>query len=365
MEAASRARRCLPFLLLLFASFLAGCAETMFWRGKPLPPPAAPFESAGQGPDEAAANASHPQARTNSATPRKEVSLAEVTRAARERAFTVLEAAARLRQAAGEARATRAALFPRLGLGITGSFLDGQQVGSFGEVRDVSFARFEPAAFLFYRFNPGRAIEEARKWREEEKAARYGAENAKRVAALQAGLAYFDVVLAYASTKIAQDLVGDAKQFLSIVREQTRAGIASGADLARAEAELARAQQAEARARGRWETTSVRLATLLRWDPERRIVPAEKALQPAALLDPGEIPKEKDALAARPDLQAARARTRAAKNERAAVWWPSDRHRFGTVRRHDAGSLSLAALLRPRDARPLAGRPGCARTCAD
>lgn len=253
--------------------------------------------------------------------PRKRVSLGEVIRTARERAFAVLEAAARLREAAGEARAARASLLPRLGLGVSGSYLEGQQVGSFGEVRDVSFARFEPAAFLFYRLNPGGTFEEARRLREEREAAAHGVEDARRVAALQAGVAYLDVVLAHASMHVARDLVADARRFLAIVRDRARAGIASGADVARAQAELAHARQVQARARGRWESAGVRLATLLRWDPRRRIVPAEKALQPAALLDGAAEEAWEEQTAARPDLQAARARLRAAKHEEAAAWW--------------------------------------------
>lgn len=255
------------------------------------------------------------------ASPRR-ASLPEVLGIARERANIVLEAAAQLEAASGRVQSADGALWPGVRLEAGGSHLDGRQVGSFGELREVSFARFEPGASVFYRVNPGAAVARSAGLRHEADAAGFEVREAERTAMLQAGLAHLDLALAYASYRIAERLVADAKRFLGITQARAVAEIGAGAEVARAEAELARARQTAIRARGRWEQASVRLAVLLRWDPAELLVPADTELRPTSLIDPaGGARLYQEAQAARPDLGAAQARSEAASSRVAAAWW--------------------------------------------
>ena len=161
-------------------------------------------------------------------------------------------------------------------------------------------------------------------------------------------------MLAYASFRIAEDLVGDAESFLGISEARAQAEVGSGADVARAEAALARARETAARARGRWEQASVRLAVLLRWNPQQLLLPADEELRPLALLDPDRRQELLDETeTARPDLHAAHARAQAASIRTTAEWWEllgpelqaGFRERFIGTRIDDLDNTTLAHAL--------------------
>lgn len=211
-----------------------------------------------------------PQATPEVPTRQGRVSLSEVVAVARRDASDVLEAAARLDAASGRVQEADGALLPSFGAEVGGSYLHGRAINTDGSVVDgLSFGRFEPSVSVFYRINPGAAVMNARRWRAEAESVAYEAQEAERVAALQASLAYFDLVLAHASLQVAEGLVTDSERLLGITQARAQAQVGSGADVARAEAEVARAQQTKLRARSRWEQASVRLAVLLRrcWRP--------------------------------------------------------------------------------------------------
>jgi outer membrane protein TolC len=250
------------------------------------------------------------------------VTLGQVLQTARDRAYAVVEAATKLEAAAGRVQSAEGALLPGIDVRLGGSHLDGRQVGSFGEVMDASFGRFEPSAGVFYRVNPGAAWARAERFRRDADAAAFDVSEAQRIAMLQAGVGYFDLALARASQEIAGQLAADAERFVDITRARARAEIGSGADVARAEAAAAGARQAAIRARGLWETASIRLAVLLRWDTEELLVPAENELRTASIVDVtagGALRAEAEQ--ARPDILAAQARTEAAARELSAAWW--------------------------------------------
>ncbi len=250
------------------------------------------------------------------------VTLAEVLQAARTDSLAVVESAARLDAAAGMARAADGALWPGVSVGVGASHLDGRQVGSFGEVRDVSFSRLEPAATIFYRVNPGAAVALSDARRRDADAAAMDVSEAERAAMLQGAVAYYDLSLASAALDVATALLRDAEGFLAIARARAEAEVGSGGDAARAEAEAAAAREVATRARGRWEEASIRLAVLLRWPTEKWLQPRETVVVPTALLSGRDVEAlQREAAAARPDLEAAKLRTRAAAAERRAARW--------------------------------------------
>jgi len=253
----------------------------------------------------------------------RSISLAAVVARARDDAYAVLEAAAEVDAASARVQSAAGTLFPSATIEAGGDYLHGRQVGSFGEVRDdLSFGRFEPSVGIFYRVNPGAEIGSTAQARHEADATALSAEDARRTAALQAAIGYFDIMLAYASVQIASELVQDSERFVGIAQARAQAEIGSGADVSRAEADAARAKQALIHARGRWEIASVRLAVLLRWPANELLVPSEQELRTHALIDGSAgqgLAAEADRT--RPDVRAARARVQAADSRTSAAWW--------------------------------------------
>ncbi|MBW2189300.1 MAG: TolC family protein [Deltaproteobacteria bacterium] len=195
------------------------------------------------------------------------VALAEVVKVAMAEPTSVLEAAARLEAASGRVATSDGRLLPGLSADFRVRYLDGREIGSFGLLQqDVNFARYEPTAAFFYRNNPGAAGTGSKAARRFADAAGYDLKEAQRQAMLQAALSYQDIALTRASMAIATQLVQDARRFYDIANARAVAEIASGADVARAEAALAQAQRAEIQARAFWKAASIRLAQLLRWD---------------------------------------------------------------------------------------------------
>jgi outer membrane protein TolC len=254
---------------------------------------------------------------------RRHVSLSEVVSVARERSNRVLEATARIDVASGRVQEAQGELLPGAGLDIGGSYIRGRDINNRGDVLDgLDYGRYEPSVSIFYRVNPGASAKRALRWKREADAAAYDASEARRTAALQAGVGYLDLVLAHASFQIAETLVTDAERFLNITHARRQAEIGSGADEARAEAEAARARQTALRARGRWEQASVRLAVLLRWNPGELLMPADRALRPLAIVDEARTQQLGVAAEeARPDLRAARARAEAASHLASSRRW--------------------------------------------
>lgn len=316
--------RALPMLAGSILLCTTGCAAFVGYRHETV---ARPLPGSLRGvatPSDASVDLSTaPNAAHGGLARQKRVSLAEVVGAARQHANLVLEAAARVDAASGRVQSADGALLPSIGVEAGGSYLHGRDINNAGEVLDgLSYGRFEPSASIFYRINPGAAVAQAQRWRSEAEAASYDAREAERTAALQAGLGYFDLVLAHASFQIAESLVADAERFLGIAQARAQAEIGSGADVARAEAEAARARQTSLRARSRWEQASVRLAVLLRWNPTDLLLPADRELRRAALVNPERGQElHAEAEAARPDLQSRRARAAAASRLTTTRWW--------------------------------------------
>ena len=250
------------------------------------------------------------------------VALAEVVKVAMGEPTSVLEAAARLEAASGRVATSDGKLLPGLSVDYRVRYLDGREVGSLGVVADVNFARFEPTAAFFYRNNPGAAGTGSKAERRFADAAGYDLREAQRQAMLQAALSYQDIALTRASMAIAAQLVQDAQRFYDIANARAVAEVASGADVARAEAALAQARRVEIQARAFWKTASIRLAQLLRWDLRELLTTkdAEVGLRPV-IDDASEATLTGEAGRARPDVQAANKRAEGGTLRAKQQWW--------------------------------------------
>jgi outer membrane protein TolC len=251
------------------------------------------------------------------------VALAEVVKVAMAEPTSVLEAAARLEAASGRVATSDGRLLPGLSADFRVRYLDGREIGSFGLLQaDVNFARYEPTAAFFYRNNPGAAGTGSKAARRFADAAGYDLKEAQRQAMLQAALSYQDIALTRASMAIATQLVQDARRFYDIANARAVAEIASGADVARAEAALAQAQRAEIQARAFWKAASIRLAQLLRWDLSELLTTGDEeiGLEPV-VDDASEANLTGEAQRARPDVQAAKKRAEGGTIRTKQQWW--------------------------------------------
>jgi len=251
------------------------------------------------------------------------VALAEVVKIAMAEPTSVLQAAARLEAASGRVATSDGRLLPGLSADFRVRYLDGREIGSFGVIQqDVNFARYEPTAAFFYRNNPGAAGTGSKAERRFADAAGYDLKEAQRQAMLQAALSYQDIALTRASMAIATELMQDAERFYDIANARAVAEVASGADVARAEAALAQAQRTEIQARAFWKAASIRLAQLLRWDLAELLTTgdAEIGLQPV-VDDASEANLTGEADRARPDVQAAKKRAEGGTLRTKQTWW--------------------------------------------
>jgi outer membrane protein TolC len=260
--------------------------------------------------------------RAGDATELRAVSIAEVVKTAMDQPTSVLEAAARLEAASGRVQTNDGKLLPGVSVDYRVRYLDGREVGSLGVVADVNFARFEPTAAFFYRNNPGAAGTGSKAERRFADAAGYDLREAQRQAMLQGALSYQDIALTRASMAIAAQLVQDARRFYEIANARAVAEVASGADVARAEAALAQARRVEIQARAFWKAASIRLAQLLRWDLGELLTTedAEVGLQPV-IDDASESNLIEEANRARPDVRAAQMRAVGGTLRTKQRWW--------------------------------------------
>ncbi len=251
------------------------------------------------------------------------VALAEVVTVAMGEPTSVLEAAARLEAASGQVATSDGRLLPGVSADFRVRYLDGREVGSFGILQaDVNFARYEPTAAFFYRNNPGAAGTGSKAERRFADAAGYDLKEAQRQAMLQAALSYQDIALTRASMAITTQLVQDAQRFYDIANARAVAEVASGADVARAEAALAQAQRTEIQARAFWKAASIRLARLLRWDLTELLTTGDEEIGIEPVVDDASETKlTGEADHARPDVLAAKKRAEGGTIRTKQMWW--------------------------------------------
>ncbi|MDG2304194.1 MAG: TolC family protein [Candidatus Binatia bacterium] len=345
-----------PATALLCSLLVAGCSAFLGYESDPslIEPPVLPAELQPEFAKAPPVAVPLPETELPAHLQVRAVTLQEVLLRAGEDSIAVLDAEAQLEAAAARTLAADAAFVP----GVRGDYrawhLDGRQVGSFGVVEDVAFGRFEAGLSVFYRLNPGGAVEQSISARYGQDAAAGDAGDSARRAMESAGLAYFDLLRSRAEVEIADQLVAATERFLSIARARAAAEVSSRADVARAEAELAAARQVHIRARGTWEVTSATLATLLRWDPTVLLAPAEAEVRPHALVEGGAGELAEHSTARRPDVRAAEARAQAALHAERSTWWNllgptielEGRQRWLGIEADDlgAGTIGLAAI---------------------
>jgi len=223
--------------------------------------------------------------------------------------------------ARARARGTASTLVPTLEFGGSTRQTDGRVQGSFGELRDVRFDTKSAHGALSYRVNLGARILDTLAARKELDAAVYGVLNTRQKLLLRVAELFNDLSLARVGFRIAKERADDSEQFLRIASARQRSGIGLGSDVALARAELAADRQDLIQAREIWETTSVRLAVVLRLDPGIFLVPAQERLEPLEVAAPIAGKEAERNARHRPDVEAARRRQDAASKRSSSAWW--------------------------------------------
>jgi outer membrane protein TolC len=261
------------------------------------------------------------------------IGLDEVIDRAQSNSFAVLEAAIELERRQADRRGARAQLLPQARLEVGANDLNGANVGSFGDTSgDLSFTRYSPSIGVSIQTNPAAALSRLRAARGNDEAAQAASQDAGRIAILEATIAYQRLLLQSALENIAQDTADDASRFVTLSTARAEAGVASGADVARAEVEVARALASLPTVRAARRGAGIELAVLLDLAPDEELRIADDEVGAAARTapqQPQQLQINTDTTAddvggiieQRPDLRAARLRAEAGGQALKAAWW--------------------------------------------
>lgn len=141
--------------------------------------------------------------------------------------------------------------------------LDGRQQGSFGELRQTTFERYDPQLSIALSWNLGERLHQVRARWHEYLASRYGCLDVRPKVLRGIGQLYQSLVLTHAAMEIAEQLAEARRAIAELVRARVAAGVALQSDLAQAQAALAEAQSQQVAAINEWHQASIRLAQVV------------------------------------------------------------------------------------------------------
>jgi outer membrane protein TolC len=195
-------------------------------------------------------------------------------------------AQARAREAEARLRGAELLWVPNLSAGATYTRFDGQTQNQRGEVFGVSRSNLFASGGLGLTVDAADALYRPLIERRASAAEQLRARAASDFAELDAALAYFDLVQAYAQLEINADALKRAEEMLKTAtdaREAKRDRVAGDVQRASAEVYLRRAERADLE--GRAGAASARLARLLLLKPSVQLVPADTVVAPLPLID--------------------------------------------------------------------------------
>lgn len=248
--------------------------------------------------------------------PTRRVSLPQVAEAALQNHLELTLAA--LEEAAAQERLamTQHGWLPALSIGAGFSRLDGRRQGSFGELRQIEFDRYDPQLGIALAWNVGERLHQVRARWHEHLASRYRLLDVRQKVLLGIGQLYQSLVLSRAAVEIAGQLAEARRAIAELIRARVAGGVALQSDLAQAQAALAEAQGQQVAARNEWRQASIRLAQVLRWDQDTLLVPGEEmpTAHPLAGLPPEDV-------SGRFDLKRLKQNMAASQDNIASAWW--------------------------------------------
>ncbi|MBI3099482.1 MAG: TolC family protein [Planctomycetes bacterium] len=253
------------------------------------------------------------------------IDLATVLRLAGASSLEVASVREKVHAAYAKALQADVAWWPTFGPELTWKRHDGDTQATGGEFVDVA----KQSVFVGYRarlrWQVGEAIFSSLAARQRLEGSRAGLAASEAGAALDAGLAYLDLLREHARARMADRSAEVTDRLRAEIEEGVNAGRGFQGDVLRAKTQADLARVAAQRAREAAGQARIRLQSLLRLSSDVQIEPAEEALVPLGLVP--ETAKEPEwvriALSERPEMASARAEFAASRREEeGAVWGP-------------------------------------------
>ncbi|GMW03025.1 MAG: hypothetical protein AMXMBFR84_41610 [Candidatus Hydrogenedentota bacterium] len=220
-----------------------------------------------------------------------------------------------------QAEANTHAFVPELNIKAGVSRTDGLVQGSFGDFREVESRSHMAGVAISLQVNIVSQIYEVLAARRSLEAAILESLSTEQRLLLNVVELYQNLVLASEATRIGVLLVDSSAEFENITKVRFDAGVGLGADVSRAGVSLAASRQQLELSRGLVRDASIRLAVVLRLDPQVQLVPEEIDPNPWTLAM--EQPMDTMAVKAteRPDVLSAKETAAAARAKlQAAIW---------------------------------------------
>jgi outer membrane protein TolC len=244
------------------------------------------------------------------------IDLATVLRLAGAQNLDIQIAGQRLEEARARHRSAVQEFFPWLSPGFAYRRHDGLTQGTDGEIVDVQKHSYSPGAIIAAQADVGAALFRSREASKLVAAAEGGFEAQRADAILAAVEGYFELARAQAAVGVAQESVRIAREYERQLQRAVEIGLALKGEALRVRTQAERAELALRQALATQGVASARLAEVLRLDPKTPLTPQDAELVPLSLVA-AEAPVEalvRQALAARPEVRAAKARVGASED---------------------------------------------------
>ncbi len=244
------------------------------------------------------------------------IDLATVLRLAGAQNLDVRIAVQRLEEARARHRSAVQEFFPWLSTGFSYRRHDGFTQGTDGEIVDVRKDSYSPGAFIAAQVDVGAALFRSREADKLAIAAEGGLEAQRADSTLAAVEGYFELARAQAAVGVAEESVRIAREYERQLLRAVEIGLALKGEALRVRTQAERAELALRQAVAARRVAAARLAEVLSLDPQAPLLAQDAELVPLSLADESaslESLVEK-ALAARPEVRAARARLAASED---------------------------------------------------
>jgi outer membrane protein TolC len=204
---------------------------------------------------------------------------------------------------------------PSLALGSGFFRLDGRQQGSFGELRQTTFERYDPQLGVALSLNVGDRLHQVRARWHEYLASQYRTADARQKVLLGISQLYQSLLLSFRVREIVAQLVEARRATAELIESRVEAGVALRSDLAQARAALAEVESQKVTADNAWRQASIRLAQVLRWETQVPLVPEEDSWSLPQLFE------LKEDISGRLDLKRLEQNLSSLKEQLASAWW--------------------------------------------
>jgi outer membrane protein TolC len=235
----------------------------------------------------------------------------------------ILEARARVREAEGRASSADGYLLPVLSVGGAIANTRGTAQSSFGQLQEVNFYSVNALGTIQISTNVGASVyRDLAAHRTVEASSGFELAQIQRTL-LEVSVGYLALVESDSTVRIQEQFVLEAQTLARLTQARETQGIGSALDSERARAQAAAAEQRLLAARNERQRRSKALASSLRLDSTVDLIPADRDMMPATLVQQTDDLQKWLGKAAerRPEIFAYQSSREAARNEASATRW--------------------------------------------